>query len=783
MLIQNTDSSTLNIAYINCVGQDKFTVKKQLEIQQYVKSNNIDILHLQECKTDDDSFQNCSFIWANFNIIKNNTPNNTDYGTASLVRCDIEYTNLKTDSEGRIIIFDAVGSTFGNFYLPSGTDGAAHRLRENYCSKVLPELLVHRQPQGVVGGDLNCIVSLRDSNRNPSTKLSPSLKELITSFEWLDSFRCLHPRLVQFSRVYSNARHGEGASRLDRSYHWGEIQVAEAQYNNISFSDHFSLLIQYTLPSPLDRQMAPRARPQFRISPEVVIDKTFQARLRDAVPGWQRVLEAGADTATWWQHLVKGGIRHLATERGRELGKQRKGQLNVLYMRQAHLGSQVGAGDLSRLTELTEINLRISQWYETESKRIILLSRAKDIDFNEKVRVYHHSIHHKMKQKSAILKLETPAGLAEGHAACALALEENVAAHLLHPAELDAQAQAVLLAEVEPCFTESDNQMLLAPATREEVKAVLAGCRSHAAPGTDGLTAYFYQKCWGIIGSALCEIIFAVFSGAKPSSCQRTSLMVFGNKPGKKAKSLKISDRRKLSMLNLDFKIITGIEAARIRPTMTRTISRNQFVTGGDRRISHGVALARDAVLAAGGSGLECGILDTDLIAAFCNMVATWCTSVMIRKGLDQRVVDRYLNLYSENFSIVVVNSILGRSIQNIRMSIRQGDKFAMELFTFGIDPVLVYLEKRLKGILIHSLPVQGPVLLPQPPPAPAPGPPPALPGLPALQPPPPPPASPQNVEVSPGPPARPELAMEYLHRDLLLTSWFSHQYGLQNSN
>ena len=45
-------------------------------------------------------------------------------------------------------------------------------------------------------------------------------------------------------------------------------------------------------------------------------------------------------------------------------------------------------------------------------------------------------------------------------------------------------------------------------------------------------------------------------------------------------------------------------------------------------------------------------------------------------------------------------------------MSLRQGDLPSMHLFSFGIDPVLVYLEKRLQGILISSLPLHGPVLL-----------------------------------------------------------------------
>ena len=42
-----------------------------------------------------------------------------------------------------------------------------------------------------------------------------------------------------------------------------------------------------------------------------------------------------------------------------------------------------------------------------------------------------------------------------------------------------------------------------------------------------------------------------------------------------------------------------------------------------------------------------------------------------------------------------------------------------MEWFTYGIDPVISYLEKRLRGILIHSLPVQGPLPHPPSPPLP----------------------------------------------------------------
>ena len=290
------------------------------------------------------------------------------------------------------------------------------------------------------------------------------------------------------------------------------------------------------------------------------------------------------------------------------------------------------------LAELKLVNLLISEWYQNESAAINLLSRSNDLNLNEKVRIYHHGQHQQFRKRSSILQLQTPAGIVSGHLDCAKALEDNVTEHLTNHTNLNPLAQGILLNEVEESFTDADNEKLRAAPTKIEIKGVLDSCRAHAAPGTDGLTVYLYRQCWQTLCDPLTEVIQEVFRGSKPTPSQRTSLMVFGNKPGKKAKSLLISDRRKLSLL------MTGVEAARVRSTMSRTISPLQLVTGGDKRISHGVAMARDAIHIAGKTKTRCGILDTDLIAAFCNMVGTWCFTVLAKKGLCEEIIQRYKN-------------------------------------------------------------------------------------------------------------------------------------------
>ena len=188
-------------------------------------------------------------------------------------------------------------------------------------------------------------------------------------------------------------------------------------------------------------------------------------------------------------------------------------------------------------------------------------------------------------------------------------------------------------------------------------------------------------------------MVSAVFSGEKPTLSQRTSKMVFGSKP-KKSNSFKPGDKRRISLLNSDFKIISGLESARYKKVATHTLSPFQLVAGDDRRIHHGINLARDAIQAASKlTRSGCGIADTDYQAAFDYLVMSWVFLVLRKKGVSQKAIKRLRNLYQDNLSIIVVNNIEGKCIKNIRLSLRQGDILSMFFFAYGIDQLISYLS------------------------------------------------------------------------------------------
>ena len=352
----------------------------------------------------------------------------------------------------------------------------------------------------------------------------------------------------------------------------------------------------------------------------------------------------------------------------------------------------------------------IEKWYQEESAKVILQARTDECNSSEKVRIFHHELHRKRIVKSSILKLQTEQGILQGHEACARYLEGKVEDLLLTSLPLDQQARDSLLLEIEPVFTDTDNTMLEALPTYDELHEVVRNSHHLASPGTDSIPSLLYHICWDTVGPALFSMVQAIFNGAAPTKSQQTSMMVFGAKP-KYPHSLDPGHKRRISLINSDMKLVTGIDAKRFHATATHTLSPLQLVARSDRRIHHGICRARDAIQAAGRGRREgCGMLDTDFEAGFDFLDMDWTYLVLLKKNCSPSVVNRLKRVYANNVSMVVVNSVLGKKIPNKRGSLKQGDIPSMYYFSVGLDPVLYYLERQLQGIPVYKQPVAGPV-------------------------------------------------------------------------
>ena len=206
--------------------------------------------------------ETCRFISANFNIIQNNNPSN-QYGTSTFVKNGLNVENIKCDTGGRCIVFDINDITFSNCYLHSGNDREMKQGREHYLSEVIPQLLVNKKDSGMISADFNCITDKIDSMKNPEQKISSGMKKLVSVFFLEDSYRSLFPSSKSFSRYYESPEYGVGATRIDRTYHYGHLEVKQAEYIGVPFSDHLSLVVTVKTSENFKDILSPRSRPLF----------------------------------------------------------------------------------------------------------------------------------------------------------------------------------------------------------------------------------------------------------------------------------------------------------------------------------------------------------------------------------------------------------------------------------------------------------------------------------------------------------------------------------------
>ena len=307
------------------------------------------------------------------------------------------------------------------------------------------------------------------------------MARMVNTFEMEDCYRALYPSGTAFSRYYDTQ--GPGHSRIDRCYSWGpSLSVTEAEYLPVSFSDHMGHIVTFSLAAPQSRLLSPRARPIFKIRPEVI-----KEQLSLAMKDWLEVRGPGVDVMTWWDEMVKKGIRRIAINRGKEMNRERRGHLNLLFLRQSYHARRLHSGELNALTDLLSVQKEIEEWYETECSKVILQSRSDECASSEKVRIYHHELHRKKTKRSSILPWMTEEGLLEGHSECSYFLERQVEDLLLTKHPVDQDARDTLLSEVDSVFSVKDHELLCAPPTNTELKLVLSNSHLLAAPGIEGI--------------------------------------------------------------------------------------------------------------------------------------------------------------------------------------------------------------------------------------------------------------------------------------------------------
>ena len=687
-------------------GQTGLPLKKIVELQDFIELHKIDVICLQETDIQEKTFSGSKLL-DKFVVFANN--NRSRYGTCTLVKNNLQVHNIVKDADGRLISVDVNDMSIVNVYPISGTDQESKTEREAMIDNI-PNLLMYKNKNGVIGGDFNCITEKKDATNNPDQKMSECLKKLIKLYGLKDAYRQLYPHSKQYSRYYIS-KGVKGATRIDRAYVWGNVKVREAEYVGTSFSDHYSHVV--TIENPAFYQEKDKRNSIYKIKHFIVDDKVFQESVEQAFPDWLETKE-GLCPVFWWENVVKPGIRTLAITREKEINKQRRMELEALQMKLSFYVKKVRNSIdndeefVHMLAKYEDAKRNLQKFYHDRAKIILYQNKAEEFDMSDTTKIYHFESLNNYVKSSKIDKLEVDGKIFNGHENIENIINEKLTDTMSQKFSLDEEVCEKLFSFEVPKISDDMNQLLVKEITMSELLTALKQMKPKASPGIDGIPSTFYVKMSKLIAPYMLEVINEIVQGKEPSESMRTSTLMFLGKP-KKMNSIKFEDKRKISVLCTDFKCIETIMTNRLNVVMQQYITPSQYACK-PKKIQHGLAAARDVVNYASKKKIGMACVALDMKSGFDFLQMDFVYYCFKKYGFTDEAINIFKNIYSKALATLVLNGKPSKVLKDLRECLRQGGCGSMGIFCSGVNPLLQLLEHKLEGITIYEAPLLGPV-------------------------------------------------------------------------
>ncbi|XP_024013148.1 uncharacterized protein LOC112087460 [Eutrema salsugineum] len=128
-------------------------------------------------------------------------------------------------------------------------------------------------------------------------------------------------------------------------------------------------------------------------------------------------------------------------------------------------------------------------------------------------------------------------------------------------------------------ISQAQNDDVIKPVSREEVKKTVFDINPSKCPGPDGMNGFFYQQFWEDIGDEITSMVQDFFTtGIMGNGVNKTIICLIP----KKMKANKMADFRPISLSNVAYKVIAKVLASRIKGLLPAIVSELQaaFVKG-----------------------------------------------------------------------------------------------------------------------------------------------------------------------------------------------------------
>ena len=226
-------------------------------------------------------------------------------------------------------------------------------------------------------------------------------------------------------------------------------------------------------------------------------------------------------------------------------------------------------------------------------------------------------------------------------------------------------------------LSEEDKQSLEQEITEDEIKRALDDMPLDKVPGVDGMTTNFLVEFWEEIKGVLVQVIIKAAKEGFPVSMDRAiiSLLEKSNRD-----LLWISNWRPISLLDVDFKLLSKVLANRMKKVMPTIIHKDQVGFIKNRGLCDNVLDLLTALEYCETKEIDALLMSFDFEKAFDSVEHNILFEVMNVMNFGEKFIS-YLESLFRNMTSCTINKGYSKEYFKVTRALRQGDPVSVLCF------------------------------------------------------------------------------------------------------
>ncbi len=252
-----------------------------------------------------------------------------------------------------------------------------------------------------------------------------------------------------------------------------------------------------------------------------------------------------------------------------------------------------------------------------------------------------------------------------------------------------------------PILNEVDKIKCEGDVTIQECEHVLNTFKENKSPGNDGITVEFYKHFWGEICNLLVDSFNSSYREGELSTSQRQAVISLLDK-GKDR--LLIENWRPISLLNVDYKLVSKVMVHRIDNIIPKLVGLNQtgFIKG--RYINDTVRSIYDIIDYCKLTSTEGVLLMIDFEKAFDSLEWDFLFRTLTEMNFGQSFIN-WIKLFYNNIESCISNNEVSSPYFKLKRGARQGDPLSAYLFILCMEVMSnsVMRNNAIDGIKVNN--------------------------------------------------------------------------------